>query len=89
MERQRPTRHLRLVRTLVLNEIPYLSPEGRTQDPDPTQLAASAQQTWTVLQQKWRAIPGHRQLLLDENHPIGAWRRILKDVHGTHLPETL
>ncbi|WP_200393103.1 IS110 family transposase [Roseibacillus ishigakijimensis] len=82
-------RYLRLVRTLVLNVIPYLSPEGRAQNPDSAQLAASAQQTWTVLQQKWRAIPGHRQLLLDEDHPIGAWRRVLKEVHGIHLPETL
>ena len=82
-------RYLRLVRTLVLNEIPYLSPEGRAQPLDPAQIELSAHQTWTVLQQKWKAIPGHRQLLLDEDHPIGAWRRIVKEVHGIHLPETL
>ncbi len=82
-------RYLRLVRTLVLNEIPYLAPEGRAKNPNSSQIAASSQQTWAILQQKWRIIPGHRQLLLNENHPIGAWRRITKEVHGIHLPETI
>ena len=81
-------KYLRLVRTLVLNEIPYLSPEGRTQPLDHAQIELSARQTWTVLQQKWKAIPGHRQLLLDEAHPIEAWRRVVKEAHDIHLPET-
>lgn len=80
-------RYLRLARTLVKNEIPYLSPEGRTNPADPTALATATQHTWSILQKKWKAIPGGSQLLRDESHPIGYWRKVLLEVHGIHLPE--
>jgi transposase len=79
-------RYLRLVRALVLNEIPYLGPEGRSRTADPDQLAASALHTWTVLQRKWRPISGGLDLIADEAHPIGFWRRVIKETHGIDLP---
>ena len=79
-------RYLRLVRTLVQNEIPYLAPEGRARNVDPDELAAAVQDTWGVLQRKWRTIPGGLELIADEAHPIGFWRRVIKETHGIHLP---
>lgn len=79
-------RYLRLVRTLVLNEIPYLDPEGRARTADPEQLAASALHTWAVLQRKWRPISGGLDLIADEAHPIGFWRRVIRETHGIDLP---
>ena len=38
--------HLRLVSTLVKNEIPYLNPGGRTRGATPDQIATAAQATW-------------------------------------------
>lgn len=80
-------RYLRLLRSLVLNQIPYLSPEGRGRHASPDDFAAAAQETWTVFQRKWRTIPGGLDLILDEAHPLGFWRRVLKETHGIHLPE--
>ncbi len=79
-------RYLRLLRTLVKNEVPYLAPAVRGRDADPDALAAAAQETWGVLQHKWRTIPGGLDLILDEANPLGFWRRVIKEVHGIHLP---
>lgn len=49
--------------------------------------AAAALKTWSVLQRKWRIVPGGLDLILDEAHPIGFWRRVLKETHGIYLPE--
>ncbi len=80
-------RYLRLLRSLVTNQIPYLRPEGRGRHASTDDLAAAAQETWSVLQRKWRTIPGGLDLILDEAHPLGFWRRVLKETHGIHLPE--
>ncbi len=80
-------RYLRLVRSLVLNEVPYLHPAGRARCAPVDDIAAAALETWAVLQRKWRTIPGGLDLILDEVHPIGMWRRVLKELHGIHLPE--
>lgn len=80
-------RYLRLLRSLVLNEVPYLHPQGRARCAPADDIAAAAQETWAVLQRKWRTIPGGLDLILDEAHPIGMWRRVLKELHNIHLPE--
>jgi transposase len=79
-------RYLRLLRTLVLHEIPYLAPQGRGRHASPAELAAAAQATWAVLQRKWRSIPGGLNLIADEAHPLGFWRRVVMETHGIHLP---
>ena len=79
-------RYLRLLRTLVLHEIPYLHPQGRGRDAGPAELAAAAQATWTVLLRKWRNIPGGFDLIANEDHPLGFWRRVVMETHGIHLP---
>ena len=79
-------RYLRLVRTLVQNEIPYLAPEGRARNIDPDQFAAAVHHTWGVLQRKWRPLPGGLELIADEAHPIGFWRRVIREIHGIDLP---
>ena len=80
-------RYLRLLHALVKNQIPYLAPQGRGRHATTDDLAAAAFQTWTVLQRKWRTVPGGLDLITDEAHPIGFWRRVLKETHGIHLPE--
>lgn len=78
--------HLRLVSTLVKNEIPYLGPEGRTRHATPAQIEASAHATWSVLQRKWRTVGGGLELILDEAHPLGFWRKLMLELHGIELP---
>jgi len=65
------THYLRLLRTLVKNQGPYLAPAGRTRGAAPEEFAAAAQETWNVMQNKWRTIPGGLDLMLDEAHPLG------------------
>ena len=80
-------RYLRLVRTLVQNEIPYLAPEGRARPVDSEQLIICTHQTWRILQQKWKTVPGGLGLLSNPEHPIGYWRKVLLEVHAIDLPE--
>jgi len=82
-------RYLRLLRTLTQNEIPYLTPEGRTRNTTPECLATAAQVAWQTLQRKWRLIPGGLDTLIDEAHPIGFWRRVIMETHGIILPARL
>jgi hypothetical protein len=49
---------LRLVSTLVKNEIPYLAPEGCTRQATPGQIAAAAHAAWAIFQRKWRTVSG-------------------------------
>lgn len=77
--------YLRLLRTIVKNRIPYLNPAARAQGASKPQLQAGAKETWTILQRKWRTIPGGLDGILDETHPIGHWRRVLKETHGIDL----
>jgi transposase len=78
--------YLRLLRTLVQNEIPYLGPEGRARTATPEQLALAALATWQTLQRKWRPIAGGLDLITDETHPLGFWRRVIMETHGIDLP---
>ena len=78
--------HLRLVSTLVKNEIPYLSPEGRDRHATPEQIAGAAQTTWTIIQRKWRTISGGLDLITDEAHPLGFWRKVMLELHRIDLP---
>lgn len=79
--------HLRLASTLVKNEHPYLSPTGRGRQATPEQVAGAAHATWAVLQRKWRAVSGGLDLILDEAHPMGFWRKVMLELHGIDLPE--
>ena len=79
-------RYLRLLRSLIKNQVPYLAPAGRGRGADPGEIAAAAQQTWQVMQNKWRNIPGGPDLMLNEAHPLGLWRRVIKEVHDIQLP---
>jgi transposase len=78
-------RYLRLLRSLVKNQVPYLAPSGRDRQATPDERAAAIRDTWKVMQNKWRTIPGALDLMQDETHPIGLWRRVVKEVHGIDL----
>jgi len=80
-------RYLRLTRTLAQNGIPYLDPAARSRDHTSPEYADAAQQSWKVMQNKWRTIPGGIELLLNSEYPAGFWRELLKEVHQIHLPE--
>lgn len=79
-------RYLRLLRSLIKNQVPYLAPTGRDRQAAPHERAAAAHDTWKVLQNKWRTIPGGLDLILDEAHPLGFWRRVIKEVENIQLP---
>jgi transposase len=81
--------YLRLLRSLVKNQVPYLAPTGRARTASHDELAAAAQDTWKVMQNKWRTIPGGLDLMLDENNPLGFWRRVIKEAHDIQLPTRL
>lgn len=78
--------HLRLVSTLVKNEVPYRAPEGRSRQATPEQIASAAHATWAVLQRKWRTVSGGLDLILDEAHPLGFWRKVMLELHRIDLP---
>ena len=78
--------HLRLVSTLVKNEIPYLHPAGRGRQATPCQIATAAQATWITLQRKWRTVSGGLDLLIDEANPLGFWRKVMLELHRIDLP---
>ncbi len=78
--------HLRLGSTLVKNGHPYLSPEARTRQATPDQIASAAHASWLILQRKWRTVSGGLDLILDEAHPLGFWRRVMLELHAIDLP---
>ena len=78
--------HLRLVSTLVKNEHPYLAPEARGRQATPEQIGTAAHATWAILQRKWRTVSGGLDLILDEAHPLGFWRKVMLELHGIDLP---
>ncbi len=79
--------HLRLVSTLVKNEIPYLAPAARGRQATPEQISTATQATWTIIQKKWRTVSGGLDLILDEAHPLGFWRKLMLELHHIDLPE--
>jgi transposase len=81
--------HLRLVSTLVKNEIPYLAPTARGRQATTEQIAIAAQDAWATAQRKWRTISGGIHLIADEAHPLGFWRKLMLNLHGVDLPERL
>ena len=52
-------------------------------------LPPAAPVTWTVLQRKWCAVSGGLDLILDEAHPLGFWRKVMLELHGIDLPPRL
>jgi len=81
--------YLRLLRTLVKNQVPYLPPSVRVRGASHDEFAAAAQDTWKVIQNKWRTIPSGLDLILDEAYPLGFWRRVIKETHDIQLPTRL
>ncbi len=51
------------------------------------QITAAAHATWAVLQRKWRTVSGGLDLILDETHPLGFWRKVMFELHGIDLPQ--
>jgi len=79
-------RYLRLLRSLVLNQAPYLEPTGRNSAASPEQRQIAAQNAWSVIIKKWRTIPGALQLLEDTSTPLGFWRQMIMKSRDIYLP---
>ncbi len=79
-------RYLRLLRSLVLNETPYLEPKGRSQFASQEDRANAAQETWNILLSKWRTIPEGTTLISDKSTPLGFWRRVIIESRSIDLP---
>jgi transposase len=76
---------LRLTRSLVTQETPYLPPTARRQGASPSDITEGFLTTWSKLVEKWRVIPGWQDMLTDENNPMGFWRRVVAEIHGIEL----
>ena len=79
-------RYLRLTLSLTHGGVPYLDPCARNRNAAPEDVEVGARATWEVLCRKWRTIPGGIGLITDEAHPVGFWRRVIRETHGIHLP---
>lgn len=79
-------RYLRLLRSLVLNQVPYLDPRCRSSTATDQDHADAALQTWLVLLRKWRPIPEGIPLITNESTPLGFWRRLVMESRSIHLP---
>jgi hypothetical protein len=79
-------RYLRLLRSLVLNQVPYLDPRCRSSTATDQDHADAALQTWLVLLRKWRPIPEGISLITSESTPLGFWRRLVMESRSIHLP---
>ncbi|MFV1995792.1 MAG: transposase [Verrucomicrobiales bacterium] len=79
-------RYLRLLRTLVRNQVPYLGPEARRAGASHKVLAAASEEAFDVLVAKWRMIPDWQTIAFAEDRPLGFWRRLAIETHGAHLP---
>ena len=79
-------RYLRLLRSLVLNQTPYLDPKGRSSLASDQERADAALHAWLVLIRKWRTIPGGVEIISKETSPLGFWRRLVTESRSVHLP---
>ena len=79
-------RYLRLLRTLVRHEVPYLAPAGRGASATAEARAAACRETSKILVAKWRPLPGWREMAFAEDRPLGFWRRTAMEAHGIDLP---
>ena len=44
--------------------------------------SAAAHATWQILRRKWRTVCGGLDLNPDEAHPLGFWRKVMREPHG-------
>ena len=79
-------RYLRLLRTLVLNQVPYLDPRSRSSTASDQDRADAALQAWIILIRKWRTIPDGIELIAKETNPLSFWRRVVMESRSVHLP---
>jgi transposase len=79
-------RYLRLLRCIVRNEVPYLSPAGRRPGATQQESAEACLEAWKILIEKWRKIPDWCEVAFADDKPIGFWRRVAMDVHKIDLP---
>ncbi len=79
-------RYLRLLRSLVLNQVPYLDPRSRASTASDQDRANAALHAWLILLSKWRTIPDGIALISKETNPLGFWRRLVMESRSVHLP---
>ena len=79
-------RYLRLLRSLVLNQTPYLNLPGRSSTASNQEHADAALQAWLILIRKWRTIPDGIALITDQATPLGFWRRVVMESRHVILP---
>jgi hypothetical protein len=63
---------------------------GTASSPQPAttsaQIETATQATWAILLKKWRTVSGGADLILDQTHPLGYWRKLMLEIHGIDLP---
>jgi Transposase IS116/IS110/IS902 family len=79
-------RYLRLLRSLVLNQVPYLDPRSRSSLASDQDRADAARHAWLILLSKWRTIPDGIALISKETTPLGFWRHLVMESRSVALP---
>jgi len=79
-------RYLRLLRSLVLNQVPYLDPASRSSTASNDERADAALRAWLILIRKWCTIPGGLTIISDQSTPLGFWRRTAMESRDVVLP---
>jgi len=80
-------RYLRLVRCLVLNQVPYMDPMARSPMASEQERADAADQIWAGLLNKWRTIPEGTKLIAEKSCPLGFWRQLTLETRSIKLSE--
>lgn len=81
-------RFLRLLRSLVLNQTPYLEPLSRSSTATNQDRADAALRAWLIVIRKWRTIPEGIARITNQETPLGFWRRAVMESRGVILPLT-
>jgi len=77
---------LRVSRCLVVQGIPYISPDARESNATREVLRADAEATFQRLADKWRCVPDWTEVVFAEDRPLGLWRMLMIDIHGADMP---
>jgi hypothetical protein len=77
---------LRVTRTLVVNQVPYMSPEARSHRASSEIRRADAEATFQRLTEKWRIVPDWKEVVFAEDRPLGLWRMLMMELYSAEMP---
>lgn len=79
-------RLLRMARTLLNHQVPWMDAAARAPDASTEVRAAAAESVWGLLVRKWRVLPNWEHEVFSPDRPLGFWRKLAVELHGAYLP---